>query len=139
MSRIVIYLIIAFTFSAFIYGCGDVSDSESSERTRVVNVSVTDGGTIAIKSPINIAFSKPMKSVEIKVYMQACDQIAEGQIELEGDRARWLWPTYTPSGFDCNFTLAYSGNCTLSISGIDERDMKLEEFKPINFRVSGPG
>jgi len=138
-KRIIFYLIIAFTFFAFIYGCGDVSDSEDSERPRVVNVSVTKGGTIATKSPIDIKFSKPMKSVEITVYLQACDQIAEGQIELDGDTAKWTWPTYTPPGFDWGFTLAYSGNCTLSVSGVDESGLELEELDPIDFRVSGPG
>ncbi len=138
-KKIILCLTIAFTFLLFIYGCGDVSDSEDSERPRVVNVSVTEGGTIPTKSPIDITFSKPMKSVEIGVYMQTCDQFAEGQIEINDDTVRWTWPTYTPTGFDWGFTLAYSGNCTLSVSGVDESGLELEKFESINFRVSGPG
>lgn len=137
-KKIIFCLIMAFTFFAFIYGCGDVSDSEDSERPRVVNVSVKDGGVVAQNYPIAVEFSKPMKSAEITIYEHACGQTAYGQTGLDGKTATWKWGTYTPPGFDWGFVLLHAGNCTLTVTGIDESGQKIEEFEPINFRTTAP-
>ena len=132
-------MIVTFAVIVFISGCGDVSDSEDSERPKVVNVSIMEGGTISSNTPIFVTFDKTMKSAEISVYEHACGQYAQGQTELYGDTAKWTWSTYTPPGFDWGFPLMYSGNCTLTVTGIDESDQELAKSDPIDFKVTAPG
>lgn len=132
-----LYLLSVISLVVLLWGCGS-EESDVKSLPRVVDVNVKEGMEYPDNMTIAVIFSKEMKSVKIDISGYDLGSTVFGPTNKT---VTWTPSSHEiPCGDDTILVAEFIplGIHTLTITGMDIYGNELEEFTPINFKISAP-